>query len=195
MSANPSRPLGRPRSEAAGRAILRVTRRLVTRHGYEAVTTQMIAAAARTGKQTIYRRWSSKAELVLAAFVEHAEESIDRASPHRSSDGTIIVGFLTRLFSALEETGDAIRGLMAYAQRDANFRQLFYERLIGPRRQALLRLLEAAAARHEIEADMDLEMAVTVIYGAMWYRLLLDEPLDRAFAVRLSGLLVASTRK
>lgn len=188
MSSNPSRPLGRPRSEAAGRAILRVTRRLVTQHGYEAVTTQMIAAAARTGKQTIYRRWSSKAELVLAAFVEHAEQTIDRASSRRSG-GKVIVPFLTRLFGALEETGDAVRGLMAYAQRDAGFRQLFYQRLIGPRRQALRRILEEATAQNEIAPDVDLEMAVTVIYGAMWYRLLLDEPLDRAFAVRLAGLL------
>ena len=172
MPSNPSRPLGRPRSESAGRAILRVTRRLVTRHGYEAVTTQMIAAAARTGKQTIYRRWSSKAELVLAAFVEHAEQTIDRPSPRRSGDGKIIVPFLTRLFGALKETGDAVRGLMAYAQRDAGFRQLFYERLIGPRRQALRRLLEEAAAQNEIGPDADLEIAVTVIYGAMWYRLL-----------------------
>ena len=186
----PSRSPGRPRSESAGQAILKATRKLVARYGYEGVTTQMIATAAQTGKQTIYRRWSSKAELVLAAFIEHAEQSIDRVSRRPSADGKRTVAFLIHLFSALEETGDAVRSLMAYAQQDTKFRRLFYQRLIEPRRQALRRILEEAAARNEIAPDVDFEIAVTVIYGAMWYRLLLDEPLDKAFAVRLTDLLV-----
>jgi AcrR family transcriptional regulator len=186
---------GRPRSESAGPAILEATRKLVMRYGYEAVTTEDIAAAAGTGKQTIYRRWSSKAELVLAAFVEHAEKSIDREMRRTpSASGKMMVTFLTRLFGALEETGDAVRSLMAYAQLDADFRRLFYERLIAPRRQALRRVLEEAAAENEIAANADLELLVTVIYGAMWYRLLLDEPLDRRFAVRLADLLRSSAR-
>ena len=180
---------GRPRSEAAGQAILKATRKLVVRYGYEAVTTQMIAAAARTGKQTIYRRWSSKAELVLAAFVEHAEQFIDVTSGRGSQKDRTIVAFLIRLFGALEETGDAVRSLMAYAQQDHEFRRLFRQRLIEPRREALRRILEQAADRKEIGTDVDLEVAITVIYGAMWYRLLLDEPLDKAFAARLADLI------
>jgi Tetracyclin repressor-like, C-terminal domain len=125
----------------------------------------------------------------LAAFVEHAEKSIDQElGRRRPASGKIILTFLTRLFRALEETGDAVRSLMAYAQLDAGFRRLFYQRLIGPRRQALRHVLEEAAAENEIAADADLDLLVTVIYGAMWYRLLLDEPLDRRFAVRLADL-------
>ena len=184
-----SRSPGRPRSESAGQAILRATRKLVAQHGYEAVTTQMIAAAAGTGKQTIYRRWSSKAELVLAAFVDHAAQSIDKTSQRRSANSSKLVEFLHRLFRALEDTGAAVRSLMAYAQNDEEFRRLFYQRLIEPRRQALRRVLEEATAEGEIVAHVDFDIAITMIYGAMWYRLLLDEPLDRAFAVRLMNLL------
>ena len=184
-----SRAAGRPRSESAGQAILKATRKLVVRHGYEAVTTQMIAAAARTGKQTIYRRWSSKAELVLAAFVEHAEQSIDRTSRRRRADGGEVVHFLIRLFAALEETGSAVRSLMAYAQTDEEFRKLFFERLIEPRRRALRQVLERAVSEGEISAGVDLDVAVTALYGSMWYRLLLDEPLDAAFAMQLADLL------
>jgi AcrR family transcriptional regulator len=192
----PPRSPGRPRSESAGPAILEATRQLVRQHGYEAVTTELIAAAAGTGKQTIYRRWPSKAELVLAAFVEHAEQSIDRELRRRRPvSGKIIVTFLNRLFRALAETGEAVRSLMAHAQLDAGFRRLFYERLIAPRRQALRRVLEEAAAENEIPPEADLELLVTVVYGAMWYRLLLDEPLDRRFADRLANLLRSSASR
>jgi AcrR family transcriptional regulator len=185
---------GRPRSESAGPAILKATRKLVVRYGYAAVTTQMIAVAARTGKQTIYRRWSSKAELVLAAFVEHAEQSIDRTSRRRRVDGRKIAEFPNRLFRALDDTGAAIRSLMAYAQTDEEFRRLLYQRLIEPRRQALRRVLEEAASEGEIAADIDFDVAITAIYGATWYRLLLDEPLDAAFAARLADLMTNGIR-
>ena len=56
---------GRPRSDRAHQALLEATRTLVVQHGYDGVTVEMIARAAGTGRQTIYRRWPGKAELVL----------------------------------------------------------------------------------------------------------------------------------
>ena len=50
--------------------LLAVTLRLLQQHGYEGLTLEAVAAAARASKATIYRRWPSKAELVLAAFTE-----------------------------------------------------------------------------------------------------------------------------
>jgi AcrR family transcriptional regulator len=50
--------------------LLAVTLRLLQQHGYEGLTLEAVAAAARASKATIYRRWPSKAELVLAAFIE-----------------------------------------------------------------------------------------------------------------------------
>ena len=50
--------------------LLAVTLRLLQQHGYEGLTVEAVAATARASKATIYRRWPSKAELVLAAFIE-----------------------------------------------------------------------------------------------------------------------------
>ena len=50
--------------------LLAVTLRLLQQHGYEGLTVEAVAATARASKATIYRRWASKAELVLAAFIE-----------------------------------------------------------------------------------------------------------------------------
>src|SRR6185312_7905061 len=192
---HPPSPLGRPRSEAAGRAILKAARALVLRHGYEGVTTQMIAEAAGTGKQTIYRRWPGKAELVLDAFVAHAQDRIDRADAHNEPVEAALAGFLTRLFAALAETGQAVRGLMAYAQNDPGFRTQLIERLIQPRRQALRAVLETGVARGELPEGADLDATVAAVYGAMWYRLMVDETLDAAFAARLAAFAVAGLRR
>ena len=181
---------GRPRDEAVGPAILAAARKLVVEHGYEAVTTRMIADAAGAGKQTIYRRWPSKAELVLDAFLAYAEAEVDLPRCGSVPVRERVAGFLRRTFDALAETGPAVRSLMATAQHDEAFRTSFRTRFIAPRRRALIRLLTAAAADGLLPPDADVEAAAIALYGAVWYRLLLDEPMDDAFPERLAILIV-----
>ena len=50
--------------------LLAVTLQLLQEHGYDGLTVDAVASAARASKATVYRRWPSKAELVLAAFTE-----------------------------------------------------------------------------------------------------------------------------
>ena len=191
--ASPTR--GRPRNEATGAAILLAARDLVMRHGYAGVTTDMIAKAAGTGKQTIYRRWPSKAELVLDAFAAHAADRIDHDDHAPAQVQQALAGFLGRLFAALAETGNAVRGLMAYAQEDKSFRTQLFERLIRPRRQALRAVLERGVEAGELPPDADLDASVAAVYGAMWYRLMLDESLDGDFAERLAAFAVAGLHR
>jgi AcrR family transcriptional regulator len=186
---------GRPRSEAAGAKILLAARDLVLQHGYAGVTTDMIAKAAGSGKQTIYRRWPSKAELVLDAFAAHAADRIDQEDRTAMPVERALTAFLLRLFAALAETGRAVRGLMAYAQEDKAFRTQLFERLIRPRRQALLAVLAQGLEAGELPPDADLDATIAAIYGAMWYRLMLDEPLDGDFATRLAAFAIAGLHR
>jgi AcrR family transcriptional regulator len=190
MSANRDlkpKAVGRPRDEAIGGVILNSARQLVIRHGYDAVTTRMIAEASGAGKQTIYRRWPSKAELVLAAFLAHAEAEVDQPHRRAGSVRTQVRHFLQRTFEALAVSGPALRALMATAQGDEAFRTAFVARFIAPRRRALEALLHRALGdRGRLNADV--ETAVMMLYGALWYRLLLHEPLDAAYADRLATL-------
>lgn len=180
---------GRPRSDRAHQALLAATRTLVIQHGYDRVTIEMIAGAAGTGRQTIYRRWPGKAELVLDAFVSHARSEVDEPAAAGSCEQAV-TRFLERTFLALEETGPALRSLMAHAQHDSGFRQLFLDRFIEVRRNSLRQLLRQRADRGELPADAAIETAVSALYGALWYRLLLGEPLDHFYAQQLATLIV-----
>jgi AcrR family transcriptional regulator len=169
---------GRPRDQQAAARLRAAARQLTLERGYAAVTIADIAAAAGSGRQAIYRRWPGKAELVLDAFTEHAVSEVDTAGIPD------LAQFLIRTFRALAATGPALRGLMAYAQHDPEFRIQLRDRFIAPRREALRAQLESGP-----DPVPDPDAAIAAIYGALWYRLLLDEPLDDEFAVRLSQVL------
>jgi len=83
----PPQPRGRPRDPAKREAILAAAYELVLRHGYPKVTMEQIAATAGAGKQTIYRWWTTKAELVLDALEHWAEGAID--PPARGASATL----------------------------------------------------------------------------------------------------------
>jgi len=191
----PRRSGGRPRSADAGPALLAATRRLVTERGYEATSISDIAAAARTGRQTLYRRWPGKAELILDAFTEHAIDRVDDGPGSGTASGAgsqLIREFLGRTFRALDETGPALRSLMAQAQLDPAFCVLFRERFIGPRRAALRAVLDLARQSGSLPPELDLDTAVSALFGALWYRLLLGEPLDDDYAAALGKLVTGA---
>jgi AcrR family transcriptional regulator len=168
---------GRPRSDAARRALLDAAYMLVVSQGYADVTMDAIAARAGSGKQTIYRWWPSKADLVLDALEDWAETEISVA------ESDTVSAFLHKVCDGATRAGPVLRSLMAEAQFDAALRQKLKSRLIEPRREAFRRCLTHAGveARHR-------EGLVLAVYGALWYRLLLDEPLDVGFVKRMTAL-------
>jgi AcrR family transcriptional regulator len=169
---------GRPRSDAARRALLDAAYDLVVKLGYAEVTMDAIAAKAGSGKQTIYRWWPSKADLVLDALEDWAETQINIVETEAVSV------FLRKVCDGATRAGPVLRSLMAEAQFDVELRQKLKTRLIEPRREAFRRCLAHAGveARHR-------ESLVLAIYGALWYRLFLDEPLDAAFVKRMTALM------
>ncbi|MGO4716502.1 TetR/AcrR family transcriptional regulator [Bradyrhizobium sp. 2TAF24] len=168
---------GRPRSDTARRAILDAAYDLVVTHGYADVTMDAIAAQAGTGKQTIYRWWPGKADLVLDALEDWAEGRIT------ITETESLPAFLTEVCEGATRAGPVLRSLMAQAQFDTALRDKVKARLIEPRRDALRRCLAHAGveARHR-------DGLVFAIYGALWYRLLMDEPLDAPFVRQMTAL-------
>jgi len=186
-----SRSVGRPRDETVGPLIRQAARELVVEHGYERITVEAIARMAGVSKQTIYRRWRTKADLVLDAFLEHARTSVDEGvSKTPIPVEQELARFLNRTFVALQETGPAIRSLMAWAQHDPEFLISFRERFIKPRRAVLRSIVMRTLNGHPRDTERTLHAAVVALYGAVWYRLLLDEPFDAQFGADLTRVIL-----
>jgi len=188
-----TKPLrGRPRSEHSHEAILDAVLELLEDEGYGALTIEGVARQAGVGKQTIYRWWKCKAELVLEAYANHAASKIP--VPDKGNLRADLEAFLTAGFKRLTDTsGPIMRGLMADAVLDEEFRELLLSAFIAKRRQAVREVLERGVARGELDARADLEVACDLIFGAMWYRLLLKHAkLDARFARQLAQTTIAA---
>jgi AcrR family transcriptional regulator len=181
---------GRLRNERARHDILRAALDLA-RVDLGTVTVDAIAARAGVGKQTIYRWWPSKWTVILDALLEQADQQVVTAATGPPLER--LVTFLTSSFAVLTApggTGPLLTALMAHAQTDPDFAILWRERFVLPRRAVLLNLLTGGApAPHAAptRADADAEAAVDLLFGGMWYRLLVGHgPLDEAYARRLA---------
>ena len=98
--------------------------------------------------------------------------------------------FLRATFRAVSrETGPVLAALMAEAQRDKPFATEFRKRLIDVRREALRNLLTRARDRGELNRESNLDLLADIVYGTMWYRLLVGHAkLDDRLADSLAQL-------
>ncbi len=184
---------GRPRSETSRRAILTAAIDELHDHDYAALTVEGIAARAGVGKQTIYRWWPSKADVVLDALLDLAAEQI--AVPDEGTLDADLSAFLTATFRQRRQR-PVLVGLMAQASLDPAFATAFRDRFLFSRRAALREILDRAVARGEIARDVDVELLADVVFGVLWYRLLLDHaPLNAAAAEQLAALVVRAARE
>jgi AcrR family transcriptional regulator len=173
---------GRPRSQASRAAILDAAYWQTMERGYANVTAESIARAAGAGKQTLYRWWPSKAAVILDAFAQKGRARIDRPQEAAIRSGDL-PAFLRSLLAALAAAAPVLRHLMAETQSDPGLRILLRREFFEPRRNDLRRILEA-----RIPDSAKLEALTEAVYGAIWLRLLLDEPLDEKLADDLADL-------
>ncbi len=187
----PSAPgRGRPRSPVCHATILDAVLGLLESEGYDGITIEGVARQAKVGKQTIYRRWNSKPELILEAYAKHVETQVP--IPDRGTLRADLEAFLTTAFSRLSKnSGPIMRGLMGDAARDGDFASLLRDVFIVKRRQSIRRIFESAQARGELRPDADFELMMDLIFGPVWYRLLNRHgKLDRAYARKLVDALL-----
>src|SRR5262249_5764883 len=150
-----------------------------------ALTIENVARHAGVGKQTIYRWWKSKAELVLEAYANHTASKLPM--PDKGGLRADLEWFFCGAFKRLTDiSGPIMRGLMADAVYDSEFLAILREVLIAKRRAVLLQVLERGQARGELKSDADLDVMVDLMFGALWYRLLMQHAkLDSRFAKQL----------
>ena len=182
---------GRPRSKRAREAILQAALSLLDEGGYRALTIDRIAAEAGVGKQTIYRWWRSKAEVVLEAFTAYAESHVP--APDTGSLLTDLQAFLRDVVDGFGGvSAPTIRALMAETLVNTEFAAAFHEIFALRRGLVLLEVFRRAYARNEIAETTDVRFALDLVYGPVWNRFLNgDPPLDHRFAEQLAAAVVA----
>ncbi|MFI9047471.1 TetR/AcrR family transcriptional regulator [Streptomyces sp. NPDC053427] len=166
-----SRP-GRKRSEESRLAILVAAFELVGEVGYAGLTIEGIANRAGCGKQTIYRWWPSRAHVLLEALAVKADLYVTNADHGSYADD--VRAFLEDTFQLgrQQRVVEILRVLMAEAQINEEFGQLFRSAFLQRRRDALQVVLDRARTRGDLPPRPAASTVLDIVFGTLWYRLL-----------------------
>ena len=184
---------GRKRSEESRRAILAAAWDLVGEAGFAGLTIEGIAARSGAGKQTVYRWWPSKADVLLDALATQADLQIP--IPDDGSYAADLLGFLTASYELGRDPRvvHVLRVLMAQAQIDDGFGARLRASFLLRRRSALAVITGRAQARGDFPASPPPDLVADIVFGVIWYRVLSrDQPLDDRVPAALTALLATA---
>jgi AcrR family transcriptional regulator len=185
----PGRP-GRKRSEESRLAILAAAIELTAEVGYAGVTIEGIAARSGAGKQTIYRWWPSKADVLLDALATKADLYVPVSD--EGSYAADLHAFLTDSFALGRnpQVVDVLCALMAEAQINAQFGERFRASFLQHRRDALGIILDRAQTRGDLPPGLPPGTITDIVFGTLWYRLLATrQPVDQQLVEELVSTL------
>jgi AcrR family transcriptional regulator len=161
---------GRPRQAAARKAIVEATLELLAERGFQAATMDEIAARAGVGKNTIYRRWASKEELIADAIRDLTSE-LDV-----QEDGEIYTRLLARIRDFTHVFADPVLGrllpgLLGELERNPAFAAAYVERIVTPRYERIIALLREAVDCGALAEGTDPEVVGDLLIGPPLLRL------------------------
>jgi AcrR family transcriptional regulator len=186
---------GRPRSEAARKAILAAAAELLLDRGLPGVSMDAVAERAGVSKATIYRWWPTKETLALDMLYNEWT----KVTPQTYASGSLrvdllaLLGAWSRLASG-RPYGRVVAALLMEGQTDPAFSAEYLRRIVEPRRDQARAIFGQAIERGEIPAETKVEVAIDLVYGPLYHRLLhRHAPLDDQFvddvvAMALRGL-------
>jgi AcrR family transcriptional regulator len=174
---------GRPPLKAAAShaAIMNAVYALLQEKPVGDLTIEEVAKRAKVGKPTIYKWWSTKATLVLAMLCERMAPNLETPTMLTAEESLRLR--VRRLIDAFNGPfGKTVAGLIAEGQSEPAVLQEFFERWVGPRRNATIADLERGKNAGELRSETEPELLNDAIFGALYYRLLLRSgPLTRRF--------------
>ncbi|MCW2750966.1 MAG: hypothetical protein JWR83_2076 [Aeromicrobium sp.] len=177
---------GRPRDPSRDEAIIDASIEVLVRDGYDRLSMEGVAAAAGVGKATVYRRWSSKAELVIDAMAT-LKPSID-AIDTGSLEGDIELMTIASCSPRSQRSFQVMVSICSALPREPELLEAFKTRFTEPRIARISAMLERARGRGELGPDVDLAMAASLVPSLMLQRALMTgQPAGRAYAEQVVG--------
>jgi len=159
----------------AERAILDATGELLAERGVHELTVERVAARAGVAKTTIYRRWRGKRELALAVLLDTIETA-DAVPGDLGDTRAELISFVGATVRVLGSTlmGRVMQGLVSDLAADPKLARAFRKRLVGVRMAELAQVIERGIERGDLRPDADRELAHELLFGPVYYRLLLS---------------------
>ena len=169
------------RDENARIAVLHAADDLLVERGFGGVTIEGIAARAGVAKQTIYRWWPSKVDILLDTLIEDASRHL--AIPDAGSAVESARRYLSSLarFLSQDPAGKVLLALIGQAQHDQAMAAVFRQRYLDPQRDAEREMLQRGIAAGELEAGRDVDAALDALLGPIFYRALTGAQIPRSF--------------
>ncbi|TDD43097.1 TetR/AcrR family transcriptional regulator [Nonomuraea terrae] len=184
---------GRPRSEKARQEILDAAAELLLERGLEAVSMDAVAERAGVSKATIYRWWRTKETLALDALYQEwaAMRPGVRDTGSLRGDLLSLLRPWVRIVSA-RPYGRIIAALISEAHTDPAFAEQYRAHFVEPRREWARVIIRRAIGRGEIAASTRIEVAVDLLYGSFYHRLLHGHaPLTETFVREVVDMLIS----
>jgi AcrR family transcriptional regulator len=178
-------PSAKPKSRTET-AILDATRELLAESGVHGLTMEGVAARAGVAKTTVYRRWRSKDELALAVLIDMVEQVA--AVPEQDDTRAELVAFVEGAVRILGRTlmGRVMQGLVSELAAAPELAKAFQERVVALRVAEVRRIVERGIERGDLRSDVDLDLVHELLFGPVYYRLLLSgAPLEAGLAERV----------
>ena len=181
---------GRPRSPETRAKILKAAYEMLLEVGFMDLTIEGVAAKAKVGKPTIYRRWKTKAALAMDAFLEVINPEI--TFPDTGSVKEDFREQMLKLVKLMNSSrGEVLASVIGCGQADEELIAAFRENWLIPRRKDAKQIFQRGVERGELKEEINAEVAIDALYSPLFYRLLLKhQPLTNEFVDELVDVVI-----
>lgn len=175
---------GRPPDEEGRLRALSVARDILMSEGFGRLSMEAVAAKAAVSKPTLYRHWANAQELAMAALV--VDVGVELPAAGATAKARLIAQMEGLVAAFATRRGRQIAMTLASADPESEFTRAFRNRVILASREAGRAILASAVAAAEIGEPRDIEVLLDMLYGPIFYRLLVGhQPLDEQLGRQL----------
>lgn len=178
--------MGRPRDTALDERLLEVASRHLAAEGFRALSLAAVAEEAGTTRQALYRRWATKGALAAAVVARAADRDVETVARDPFAG---LVAELADFQRGISTPGRLLlAGTMLQETTDEEVRRRYQQRVVVPRRRRIRAILERGIEAGLLDAEADLEVAVTMATGNWYGRALAGEPVPERWPRRSAAL-------
>ncbi|MFG1783843.1 TetR/AcrR family transcriptional regulator [Rhodococcus oryzae] len=168
-------------------AILHATLEVLADTGYDALRLDAVAAHAKASKATLYRHWTGKADLVVAAVKCYEQTDLIEETDTGSLRGDLLAILHAITDTMTGPTGQIMTGVMIAMQRDSDLADAVRTSILEDRQHIIHRMLDRAIARGELPADTDTAIFEEIAPAVLFTRIFIQgQPMDQAYLTRLA---------